>query len=118
MAKIAVIVSSDTVTVEAIGKVSNALLLATEAAEQGDELKFIFEGAGTKWIGELEKPEHKMHPGYAAIKDRITGACQYCSHAFGVANQVKQANLPFIAEYKDHPSIRTLVQEGYEVITY
>lgn len=55
MTKIAIVVFSDTDTVEALGKVSNAFMLANEAVDHGDDLKFIFEGAGTKWIGELEK---------------------------------------------------------------
>ena len=55
MAKIAIVVFSDTTTLEALGKVSNALTLGLESIEHGDGLKIIFEGAGTKWIGEIEK---------------------------------------------------------------
>lgn len=61
MAKKAIVVFSDTTSFEALGKVSNALMLSLESLEHGDDLKIIFEGAGTKWIGEMEKEEHKMH---------------------------------------------------------
>lgn len=118
MAKIAIIINSDTESLEALGKVSNAFVLAREAIENGDDLKIIFEGAGTKWIGNLEKADNKMHPVYTKVKSRITGACQYCSKAFGVSQQIQAAGIPFLAEFEDHPSLRTLIQNGYEVILY
>ena len=118
MSKIAIVVSSDTNTVEALGKVSNAFVLASEAVESGDELKIIFEGAGTKWIGELEKEGHKLHPVYLTLKDKITGACSYCSQAFGVKSQVEQSGIPLLNQYKGHPSIRSLIAKGFSVIPF
>lgn len=117
MSKIAIVVFSDTNTVEALGKVSNAFMLATEAIEAGDELKIIFEGAGTKWIGELEKEEHKLHELYLGLKGQITGACSFCATAFGVRGQVEKAGIELLSEYKDHPSLRNLVAKGFELIT-
>ena len=117
MTKIAIVVFADTETVEALGKVSNAFMLAMEAAENGDDLKIIFEGAGTKWIGELEKEDHKMHALYKGLKDKITGVCEFCAHSFGVKNQVEKSGLPLLSEYKKHPSLRNLFTEGYNVVT-
>lgn len=117
MTKIAIVVFSDTNTMEAMGKVSNAFVLAKEAIENGDELKIIFEGAGTKWIGELEKADHMLHGMYKELKSRITGVCAYCSKAFGVKNVVEKAGIPFLDEYKDHPSLRNLFIEGFHVLT-
>lgn len=117
MAKIAIVVFSDTTTIEALGKVSNALTLALESIENGDDLKIIFEGAGTKWIGEMEKEEHKMHNLYKTVKNHITGACSFCANAFGVKNQVVQAGIPLLSEYKDHPSLRNLIVAGYQIIS-
>lgn len=118
MTKIAIVVFADTNTMEAMGKVSNAFVLANEAIEAGDELKIIFEGAGTKWIGELEKEDHKLHGLYQGIKGRITGVCKFCAQAFGVKNEIEKAGLPLIDEYKSHPSLRNLFVEGYHVITF
>jgi len=72
MTKIAIVVFADTNTMEAMGKVSNAFVLASEAIEAGDELKIIFEGAGTKWIGEMEKTDHMLHQMYLGMKQLIT----------------------------------------------
>ncbi len=118
MTKIAIVIYADTDTVEALGKVSNAFMLALEAVENGDDLKIIFEGAGTKWIGELEKEDHKMHGLYVSLKDKITGVCDYCAQAFGVKSKVEKAGLPLLSEYKQHPSLRTLFAEGYSVVNF
>lgn len=118
MTKIAIVIYADTDTVEALGKVSNAFMLALEAVENGDDLKIIFEGAGTKWIGELEKEDHKMHGLYASLKDKITGVCDFCAQSFGVKSKVEKAGLTLLSEYKQHPSLRTLFAEGYSVINF
>ncbi len=118
MAKIGIIVFSDTESIEALGKVSNAFMLASEALENGDDLKFILEGAGTKWIGELEKEDHKLHGPYKGLKDKITGACSFCAQAFGVKKHVEKSGLPLLSEYKDHPSLRNLVADGYSIVSF
>lgn len=118
MTKIAIVVFADTNTVEALGKVSNAFMLASEAIENGDQLKIIFEGAGTKWIGELEKEDNKMHGLYMSIKNNITGVCSYCAQAFGVKNEIVKSGLPLLDEFKGHPSFRGLFAEGYQVVVF
>ena len=118
MAKIAIIIDSNTESLEALGRVSNAFVLAQEAVEKGDDLQIVFEGAGTRWIGALEKSDHKLHTRYEGLKDRITGACNFCSTAFGVAEQVKKAGVPLLSEFHDHASLRSRIDQGYEVILY
>lgn len=115
--KVAIVVFADTTSMEAMGKVSNAFVLANESIENGDELKIIFEGAGTKWIGELEKEDHMLHQMYLGIKNRITGVCAHCSKAFGVKSEVEKAGVPLLDEYKSHPSLRNLFIDGFHVIT-
>ncbi|MBS0010243.1 MAG: DsrE family protein [Bacteroidales bacterium] len=116
--KIAIVILSDTDSTEAHGKVSNAFMFASEAIDNKDDLKIIFEGAGTKWIGELEKEDHKFHGLYKNLKRHITGACAFCTKAFGVSSQVEKYGIPLISEYKEHPSLRKLFEEGYNVMTF
>ena len=118
MAKIAIVVFSDTEGMEALGKLSNAFVLANEAVDNNDDLKIIFEGAGSKWIGELEKEDHKLNKLYISLKDRITGVCKFCADAFGVKSQVEKAGISLLDEYKSHPSLRNLVTEGYSVLVF
>jgi len=116
MTKIAIVIFSDTEGMEALGKVSNAFVLANEAIEHGDDLKIIFEGAGSKWVGVLEDERHKMHGMYKALKGKITGVCKFCAQSFGVKSQVEKAGVTLLDDYKDHPSLRNLFADGYNVL--
>jgi len=118
MTKIAIVILSDTETMESLGKISNAFMLAQESIENGDDLKIIFEGAGARWIGALEDKNHKFHELYLSIKSNITGVCLFCASVFGVKSKVLAANIPLISEYKEHPSLRQLFVDGYQVITF
>ena len=117
MNKIAVVVLADTVTAEASGRMANALVLAKECAEAGDEVSLVFDGAATKWIGELANDQHKYHRMFLDVRDRA-GACLYCARAFKVLDQVQAAGVAQLDDYKDHPSIRQLIADGYEVVTF
>jgi hypothetical protein len=116
--KLAVIVFADTETHGDLGRVVNALLTIREAKEAGDDVRLIFDGAGTRWIGELANPEHRSHRHYKAVRDQITGACEFCAKAFGATEAIKAAGVPLLDEYHEHPSLRTLVSEGFHVITF
>ena len=115
--KIALFILCDTTPVENLGRMSNALTMAQEAVENGDDLKFILSGAATRWIAELEKDTHPLHKKYMELKPYITGVCEYCTAGFKQGLHVKETGIPVIAEYNGHPSMRRLIMEGYTVIT-
>jgi len=48
----------------------------------------------------------------------VDGACAYCARAYGAKDAIDEADFPLTAEYRDHPSLRSLVVDGYEVITF
>ncbi len=118
MKPVAIVVLADTETHEALGRVVNALEAVKEFKDAGEPVKLIFDGAGTKWIGELSRPEHKASGLFAAVKDQISGACKFCAAAFGVKETVTACGVSLLGEYDDHPSFRKLVAEGYQVITF
>jgi hypothetical protein len=118
MAKVGIVVLADTETHGDLGRVVNALLTAREATEAGDEVRLIFDGAGTGWIGELANPEHRSHPLYQSVKDQITGACRYCAGAFGATAAIEAAGVPLLDEYHQHPSLRRLIADGFAVLTF
>ena len=74
-------------------------------------------GAG-RLANALENSEHPLHALYKATRDVITGACSFCAAAFEVKDQVKQSGVPLLSDYEGHPSLRTLVADGYSVITF
>lgn len=118
MAKVAIVVLADTETHGDLARAVNALIAAKEFKEGGDEVTLVFDGAGTRWIGELSKPEHRAHGLYEAVKDEIAGACGFCAAAFGAMERVRASGVPLLEEYERHPSLRKLVSKGYQVITF
>ncbi len=118
MAKLGVVVLADTETAGDLGRAVNALITAREAKEAGDDVTIVFDGAGTKWVSELSNPEHEYSELLQRVSDVVAGACSYCAKAYGVKDAVERADVPLLADYDDHPSLRGLVSEGYEVVTF
>lgn len=118
MNHMAIVVLADTETLGDLGRVVNALEAVKEFKDANDEVQLIFDGAGTKWIGELSDPDHKYHGLYRSVQDKVSGACHYCANAFGVNNAVEAAHVPLLGDFEGHPSFRKLVSRGYQIITF
>jgi len=118
MPRIAIVVLAGTDGPSNLGRAVNALETATEAVEAGDDLRLVFDGAGTQWIGAFADPEHRYHDLYAEVKPHITGACQYCANAYGVKPAVVDEGIPLLKEHRGHPSLRGLVADGFGVLTF
>lgn len=118
MSKVAIVVLAGTETHEGLGRVVNALEAVKEFRDGHEDVQLIFDGAGAQWIPELEKPDHKLHGLYAAVKDRIGGVCEFCAGAFGVKDAVVSCGIKLAGEFEGHPSFKKLVAQGYQVITF
>ena len=118
MAKAAVVILAGTESHPDVGRLVNGLETAKEFAEtEGDDVELIFDGAGTQWIPELEDEDSDYHELYQAVKDDAS-ACDFCAGAFGVADAVGDSGVVTLADHDGHPSIRSLVDDDYEVITF
>ncbi|MUV59255.1 DsrE family protein [Halobacterium sp. CBA1126] len=118
MTKAAVVILAGTESHSDLGRLANGLEAAKEFADEPeDDLELIFDGAGTQWIPELEDPDHDYHDLYQSVKDD-TSACDYCSGAFGVEDAVADAGVVTLDKHDGHPSIRSLVDDDYEIITF
>ncbi len=60
----------------------------------------------------------QLPPAFRAIREHVVGACAYCARAYGVKDVIEESDIPLTAEYRDHPSIRTLIVKGYQVVTF
>ncbi len=118
MAKAAIVLLADTESHADLGRAANALTTAREFKDAGDELTVIFDGAGTKWVPELAGGDHRLSGVFDAVKESIGGACEYCAGAFGVRDEIERCSVSLLGEYQGHPSIRSLVADGYEVLTF
>lgn len=118
MTKAAVMVLAGTEGHANLGRLVNALETAKEFAEaDGDEVELIFDGAGTQWIPKLEDEEADYYELYQAVSEQAS-ACDYCAGAFGVEDAVADAGVVTLDDHDGHPSVRSLVNNGYEVITF
>ncbi len=116
--KTAFIILADTQGTGNLGRVVNALKMAKEMHEKGAEVRIIFDGAGTKWVGQLASSKHEYHPLWSQIRSDIAGACSYCSQAFKVEQQVRKAGIALIDEHEGHPSLHKLLTAGFTVLTF
>ena len=103
---------------ENLARAINALWIAQEFHEAGDEAAVIFYGMGTRWVGALENEDHPQHATWMAHKHLVAGACAHCASVFGAEDDVKAAGLKLIADHGSHPSIRRYVQDGYQVTVF
>ncbi len=118
MPKAAVVLLAGTDSHADMGRAANALTTVQEFAEAGDECTLIFDGAGTLWAAELLNEDNQLHGAFEQVRDRVAGACHHCAGAFGVRDQLEQRSFPLLRDHKGHPSLRGLVADGYEVITF
>ncbi|WP_447968685.1 DsrE family protein [Nitrospira sp. M1] len=68
---------------EALGRVFNGLAAAYDFKQAGDDVSVVFQGTGTRWIGELTKKDHPAHELFEAVKDQVAGVSCGCADVFG-----------------------------------
>ncbi len=108
---------------EALGRVFNGLAAAYDFKQAGDNVSVVFQGAGTRWIGELTKKDHPAHDLFEAVKDQVAGVSRGCADVFGGAEEAQKSGFDLI---KNNPipgtsgltSFRTLISEGSTVLTF
>jgi hypothetical protein len=118
VAKIAVVIMSDTETHADRARAANALTTAYEFKEANEEVTVVFTGAGTKWIPKLADSDDRLHRAYEMVEDRVAGACKACAVSFGVREEVEASGVQLLTEYRGHQSLRRLIKEGYEIVSF
>lgn len=118
MNKIAIVVLADTETHGDLGRAVNALEVAKEFQQAGDEVAIVFDGAGTKWVPALDDPSHKRHALWNEVKPSVAGACSFCSTAFGAKSGVEASGIALLDDFDEHPSLRGYVERGFTVLTF
>ncbi|GAB6880589.1 hypothetical protein JCM17823_28630 [Halorubrum gandharaense] len=117
MTKAAIIVYAGTEQASDLGRVVNAMEAVREFDEADDDVELLFDGAGVQWVGELEDADHDYHDLYTSVRQHAA-VCDYCASAYGVDEPVNASGLERADDFDGHPSIRDLVADGYEIITF
>ncbi|GAA0891640.1 hypothetical protein GCM10009122_13190 [Fulvivirga kasyanovii] len=121
MSKTAIVVLSEPKagSEEALGRVFNAMAAAYDFKQANEEVKILFQGAGTRWPEVLQKADHPGNALYKAIEDKIEGVSCGCAEVFGAdpsgLDLIKDNSVPGTTGL---PSFVNLQNEGYSVITF
>lgn len=121
MSKTAIVVLSEPKagSDEALGRVFNALAAAYDFKQANEEVKIIFQGAGTRWPEALQKADHPGHKVYKEVEDKIEGVSSACADVFGA----NPSGLDLITDNavpgtSGVSSFLKLQQDGYSVLTF
>ncbi len=123
--KAAIVVLSDpkSGSAEALGRLFNALAAAYDFKQHGDDVSILFQGARTRWIGEVSESDHAAHALFEEVKDKVAGVSCGCADVFGATEDAEKSGFDLI---KDNPvpgtaglpSLQKLAAEGYTVLTF
>ncbi|HSA61142.1 MAG TPA: DsrE family protein [Nitrospiraceae bacterium] len=123
--KTAIIILSDpkSDSEEALGRVFNALALACECKQKGDEVAVVFNGTGTRWPAELPKLSHPANGLYNSVRDVVQGASRGCAEVFEAKESAQACGVLLV---NDHAlagtagllSLRRYVAEGWNTVVF
>lgn len=108
---------------EALGRLFNGLAAAYDFRQQGDEVVVRFQGAGSRWIGEVSKADHPAHDLFESVKESVAGVSCGCADVFGASEEAQRSGFDLI---KENPvpgtsglaSFQKLAADGYTVLTF
>lgn len=115
----AIILQAGNETNEGMARAIHALLYARELSESGYEVALIFDGAGTGWANEFNKPDNPLHKHYVKVKELglVEEICDYCAESFKVKKDLpEQQKKLLVGDYEGHPSLVRWIEKGYKVI--
>ncbi len=117
MNAVAVVIYSN---LEGAGKsaVYRALMFVDELQRAGDDVALVFDGAGTTALAAMLDPGHDLHRVMSKALPALRGACRYCAKSYGVLEPLEAAPVPMLGDDRGHASLRALLLEGRQVITF
>jgi hypothetical protein len=117
MKKVAVVIYSD---LEGAGHsaVYRAMMFVDELLRAGDDVALVFDGAGTKALAAIMSPENDVHRAWLKAEKALRGACSYCAKAYGVLDALKARDIPLLTDDKGHASLRALLYEDRQIVTF
>lgn len=117
MNRVAVVIYS---RLEGAGKsaVYRALMFVDELRRGGDDVALVFDGAGTTALAEMQAPGSDLHATWTKAAPALRGACRYCARSYGVLDALEAARVPLLGDDRGHASLRNLLLEGRQIITF
>lgn len=99
---------------------AHVLLYGLDYQEKGYEVAVIIEGAATRLIVELARPETPFAGQYQQLREKglIACVCKACAAKMGALEEAIAQGLPICSEMQGHPSLERYTDMGYEVLTF
>lgn len=99
---------------------SHVMLYALDYAGKGYEVAVIIEGAATRLITDLARPETPFAAQYRQLREQglIACICKACSMKMGTFDAAKEQGLSIGSDMHGHPSLESYTKQGYEVMTF
>lgn len=94
------------------------MMFVDELRRGGDDVALVFDGASTTTLAEMLVPGHDLHHSWSKAAPALRGACRYCAKSYGVLDALDAAQVPMLGEDRGHASLRQLLLEGRQVITF
>jgi sulfur relay (sulfurtransferase) complex TusBCD TusD component (DsrE family) len=95
-----------------------ALMFAQELQRAGDDVVVLFDGSGSTAAAALLDPSHRMHALLQSVRGSVRGVCRYCASSYGVLEAVRQGGLELLGDDRGHASLRRLLDEGRQIVTF
>lgn len=99
---------------------SHVMLYALDYAEKGNDVVVIIEGAATKLITDLAKPDKPFAQLYTQLREKklIGCICKACSVKMGTYDEAVSQGLTMGDDMSGHPSLEQYTKEGYVIMTF
>ena len=117
MNKVAIVIYSK---LEGSGKsaVYRAMMFVDELLKAGDDVVVVFDGAGSAALADMVQPDHGLHHVWTKAAPALRGVCAYCAKSYGVKDALAAAGIPMLIDDRGHASLRALLNEGRQIITF
>lgn len=115
--KVAIVIYNN-ITKEAVSPAYRAFGFAAELLAAGDDVVIVFDGGGTATLAEVIRPESEIHRAWKRAAPALRGACDYCAKAYEVHAALVAAGIPMLKDDHGHASLRALLNEGRQIITF
>ena len=114
--KIAIVIQTN--IADDMAGVYRGLSTTAEFAEVDDDVVVVFDGSGVDSLAAISTKDHKLHGMLEGLRDHVLGACGFCAKSHGVEDAVVEGGWKLLDDYKGHASLRNLVVEGRQIITF
>ena len=117
MNRVAIIIYSK---LDGAGKsaVYRAMMFVDELLRGGDDVALVFDGAGSTALAEMLVPGSALHPVWTKAAPALRGVCHYCAKSYGVLEALEAAHVPLLGDDRGHASLRALLLEGRQIVTF